>query len=118
VAILATAALAANSTANASAFSFTQIDVPGAAGTFALGINSAGEIVGAFNDAANHTHGFLDTGGSFTKFDVPGITSNTEAFGINDLGQIVGQFNDVMGVHGFLDTGGSFTQIDAPRHNW
>jgi hypothetical protein len=53
VAFLAVAPFAANSSANASAYTFTQIDVPGAAGTFALGINSAGEIVGAFNDAAD-----------------------------------------------------------------
>src|SRR6267143_1532894 len=101
-AILATAPLATGSPANASAFSFTQLDVPGATLTAARGINNAGQIVGVFTNSTG-THGFLYTGGSFAPFDVPG-TSFTTAFGINDAAQIVGFFNDSMGSHGFLDT--------------
>jgi uncharacterized membrane protein len=117
--------------------SFTQIDVPGASYTDAGGINDAGQIVGFFGDSAGDhgindagqivgwvndgSHGFLDTGGSFTQIDVPGAVA-TQAFGINDAGQIVGGFynivNDIIGRpgtfgHGFLDTGGSFTQLDV-----
>jgi probable HAF family extracellular repeat protein len=111
-AILAMAPLADSSPANASAFGFTQIDVPGASLTSAFGINDAGQIVGPF-EAFTRTHGFLDTGGSFTQIDVPGAFF-TQAIGINDAGQIVGLFQTSTGAHGFLDTGGSFTQIDVP----
>lgn len=82
-AVLATAPLAASSPANASAFSFTQLDVPGAISTYAYGINNAGQIVGQFTNIANIVHGFLDTGGSFTQLDVSGAFG-TLAFGIND----------------------------------
>lgn len=41
---------------------FTTIDVPGAVGTSAYGINSRGDIVGPFNRDASHTFGFLRSG--------------------------------------------------------
>src|SRR6266446_326127 len=75
--ILVAAPFAAGSPANASAFSFTQLDVPGATQTFANGINDAGQIVGSFSNSTG-THGFRYTGGSFTQIDVPG-TSYTQA---------------------------------------
>jgi probable HAF family extracellular repeat protein len=104
--------LAVTSRANAAAYTFSQIDVPGATLTIAKGINDAGQIVGLFDNSTG-THGFLDTGGNFTQIDVPGAGS-TEAYGINSAGQIVGRFDDSTGRHGFLDTGGNFTQIDVP----
>ena len=80
--------LAAASPASAAAFTFTTIDVPGAApgSTQAGGINTSGQIVGSFVAGAT-THGFLDTGGSFTTIDVPGASgAGTVASGINDAG--------------------------------
>jgi probable HAF family extracellular repeat protein len=68
--------------------------------------------MGTYSDSSG-THGFLDSGGSFTRIDVPGAYA-TYACGINDSGQIVGYFNDATGGHGFVDTGGSFTTIDVP----
>ena len=61
VAFLAIAPMAAGSSANAATFSFTQIDVPGAFGTRAHGINDAGQIVGQFFDSTISIHGFLAT---------------------------------------------------------
>src|SRR3954452_18102767 len=83
--------LATGSTANATNFSFTQIDMPGALYTTASGINDAGQIVGSFADGRERSHGFLYTSGGFTHIDPPG-TSGTSAYGINDAGQIVGFF--------------------------
>ncbi len=88
--------------------SFKTIDVPGSQTTFPFGINGARRIVGFFGDIGlgqlcgpkKPTHGFLDSGGSFTTIDVPGATQ-TCAYGINDLGQIVGLFSDTTGTHGF-----------------
>jgi probable HAF family extracellular repeat protein len=94
-------------------YSFTTFNAPGATGfgTNAFGINDSGQIVGFFFDAGNTTtHGFLDTGGSFTTINAPGAI-DTYAYGINDSGQIVGSFVDALGSHGFVDTGGSFTTL-------
>ena len=86
----------------AASYTFTTIDVPGARGTEAHGINATGQIVGQFFGFTGSTHGFLDTDGVFTTIDVPGAFS-TEALGINDAGQIVGKFGDPTGrIHGFL----------------
>ena len=77
--------------ADAAAYTFTQIDVPGAVTTGAAGINDAGEIVGSF--FSDNEHGFLYGGGNFTQIDVPG-ERNTRASDINGAGQIVGSFNN------------------------
>jgi probable HAF family extracellular repeat protein len=84
---------------------FTPIDVPGSAGTGALGINKKGEIVGFYTDASTgQSRGFVLSKGSFTPIDVPGSTS-TLAFGINHGGQVVGIYSDPNGTqHGFLAT--------------
>jgi probable HAF family extracellular repeat protein len=66
-------------------YTFTNIDVPGATLTEAYGINAAGQIVGHFQDATGHTHGFLKDGATFTTIDVPGALY-TEAHGINTAG--------------------------------
>jgi len=82
--------------------SFTTIDYPGANGTFAVGINNAGQVVGSYWFGSGSNHGFLESGGSFTTIDVPGASS-TLAHGINDAGQVVGAYFDDLGLtHGFL----------------
>ena len=40
-------------------FKFVTIDYPGANGTYANGINSRGDVVGAYVDTAGKTHGFF-----------------------------------------------------------
>jgi hypothetical protein len=91
----------------------TTIDVPGAVGTVAWGINDTGQSVGDFYDAFELEHGFMDMGGNFTTIDVPGAFG-TYATGITD-GQIVGSFYNLSGVHhGFVDAGDSFITIDVP----
>jgi probable HAF family extracellular repeat protein len=91
--------------AQAASFTFTTIDVPGAFGTVALGINQRGQIVGVYNDSME-VHGFLYDRGVFTPIDVPGAgASNTTARGITPAGQIVGYYRDSTGTpHGFLAT--------------
>jgi probable HAF family extracellular repeat protein len=115
-AVFATVSLALSSPARASAYSFTQIDVPGASSTNAAAINDAGQIVGTFENITGF-HAFLDSGGSFSQIDVPG-GSYTFASGINNAGQIVGDFDSGGSTHGFLDRSGSFTQIDVPGANY
>ena len=104
------------------AFTFTSIDVPGATATLAAGINNAGQIVGAYIAADGTTHGFLDSGGTFTTIDDPNATSGSEITGINNVGQIVGSYNLntpedghlFEGAHGFVSDFSSFTDINFP----
>jgi hypothetical protein len=80
------------------AFTFVSIDVPGAAGTFATGINARRAIVGIYFDTAGDEHGFLLKDHNFLTVDVPGSLVGvsgmlqTEANGINDMGEIVGDY--------------------------
>lgn len=98
---------------------FTTIDVPAAAYTFALGINTAGDIVGTYGDAAGHQHGYLLKNSVFTTIDFPGAT-DTALFDLNDKGQMVGGYgiNELvfggLEPHGFVLSGGQFTAFDVP----
>src|SRR6266849_6456782 len=92
---------------------FTTIDVRGAIGTIAWGINPAGDIVGSYTDASNDGHGFLLRHGTITSIDVPGSLLTT-AFGINAQGDIVGTYVSGSRAHGFLLRHGTFTLIDVP----
>jgi len=98
---------------------FTPIDVSGATFTAALGINSAGKIVGEYVSARDgNEHGFLrNRYGEFTAVDFPGANF-THATGINSRDEIVGQYRlrgePTMVRHGFLLSRGRFTTIDPP----
>jgi probable HAF family extracellular repeat protein len=105
---------AAASSADATAYTFTTIDVPGADLTRAFGINDAGQIVGSVeNPSPGPPQGFVYSAGVFTPLNVPGA-SETDVRGINDAGQIVGFFQDNAGYHGFLDVGGIFPALMCP----
>jgi uncharacterized membrane protein len=97
---------------------YSAIDYPGAnVGTWASGINSAGEIVGQweyFDGSLTHQHGFLLKGGTFTSLDFPGALG-TNAVGINDAGEIAGSYADANNVfHGFIYSGGIWKTVDVP----
>src|SRR5690242_17391284 len=81
--------LAAASPADAGAYTFTNIDVPGVSLTLPNGINTAGQIVGT--EPTGHGRGFLYNAGTFSTINVPG-SYNTGAYGINGTGQIVGDY--------------------------
>jgi probable HAF family extracellular repeat protein len=92
-------------------FSFTGIDYPRAMQTRALGINSAGIVVGSFDDREG-THGFVLHDEKFSSIDVPGATS-TQARAINAREEIVGYSTDADGnLHGFFFCKGHFRVVD------
>ena len=93
---------------------FETVDVPGAYFTNPWGINSAGQIVGLYNDGT-FGHGFLLDKGTFTTIDVPGARY-TQLLGISPHGQIFGDYIDSSSVnnHGFVLDGDTFTTIDVP----
>jgi probable HAF family extracellular repeat protein len=101
---------------------FTFLDVnfpfqPPSSLTEAMGVNDAGQVVGAFRDSAGVFHGFLydSTTRGFTVLDVPFPHSLTGAAGINNHGDIVGFYQDPdLHSHGFLKEDDIWTPIDIP----
>ena len=79
---------------------FTPLVVPGSLSTAAWDINPAGEIVGAYRNAAGF-HGFVLREDVYEPIDVPGATA-TRAFGINPRGNVVGTYVAGGRTHGFL----------------
>jgi hypothetical protein len=92
------------------------IDVPGAVGTRAFGINARGDVVGSYTDQTG-THGYVRSDGAFTTIDYPGAAT-TEAWGINPRGDIVGRYTiaGVAGIGGFLLSPGAYIDISIPNH--
>ncbi len=76
---------------------YAQIDFPGAASTFATGINESGVIVGHYFNVSNGGHGFFLIDGVYTSLDCAARTV-TAANGVNNVGQIVG----TCGAEGFV----------------
>jgi probable HAF family extracellular repeat protein len=71
---------------------YTTVDVPGAANTLLLGINSRGAIVGTWGNAAGTYQGFLMTSaGTLVNVNYPGA-EQTGIGGINDRGDLCGYY--------------------------
>src|SRR6266566_7701044 len=101
----------------AQSFTFTTIDVPGAALTEAEGISPGGAVAGLYTDSAG-MHGFVLGNGVFSApINYPGAIS-TDARGISSTGAIVGTFKnsltDVSQWHGYVLSHGVFTEVQAP----
>jgi len=102
---------------------FVTLDAPGATGgTYALGSNAAGAVVGAYFDANGVAHAFLrDHDGTFTTFDGPGAGTGsgsfTIAWSISPAGVVTGGYTDANYVeHGFLrNPDSTITAFDAPH---
>ena len=96
---------------------FSKLDPNGPVGTnysFALSINTHGDIVGGYFDAANLAHGFLYSDGNVTSIDYPGSTG-TFAYGINNNREVIGVYADTAQLqHAFSLRKGVFKNIDLP----
>ena len=89
--VLASAGMccAAAGTAARASGAYTYTDL--ARGTDALSpsaINATDQIAGRFTDAANVTHGFVDTNGAFQTFDGPESDVFTGTYAINKTGRV------------------------------
>jgi probable HAF family extracellular repeat protein len=92
---------------------YSTIDFPGASATLPSGINSSGDIVGAYT-LGGVARGFLLSRGTFTSIDYPGALE-TDAIGINSKGDVCGFFRDAsLQWHGFVFSDGAFTVQDNP----
>jgi probable HAF family extracellular repeat protein len=115
------ASAAVSGTAHATSFTDI-IDPANPTFTQALGINSAGTIVGYGNASA--FDGFQlpppAQAGAFVRENVPNPippppTLATQVVGISDTGTTVGFYVDAAGNnHGFTESGGTFTTVDRP----
>src|SRR5438876_913650 len=108
-----------------SAGTYTTLDAPWAplGSTYAQGIDGQ-TVVGhyelpapppdpnGFGSNVGLNHGFIETGGVYTKLDVPGAT-DTFPQGISG-NIIVGSCATATGAHAFVDNDGVFTIFDHP----
>jgi len=78
------------------------------------GINTSGQMVGAYVTSKENVRGFLYDGTKFVTLNFP-HSHGTYANGINDSGLIVGSYLDSNNAeHGFLYKAGVFTRLDFP----
>jgi len=96
---------------------YATFKVPGSTGSWATGINTAGQISGVYSDVSSNFHGFLKSGNSYTTLDYPGAVA-TLAEGMNDSGQIVGLWSDGTIESGFLYKSGTMTNVSFPGAVW
>ena len=81
-----------------------------ATNAMALGVNSAGSVVGG--DGAGNA--FIISGGGSPVSFLPGASTAATAFGINDGGAIVGQMTTGAVTPGFVLNGDNLITINAP----
>jgi uncharacterized membrane protein len=115
----------------ASTYTFTSIDVPGANSTIAQSISNTGNIVGHYffgsSDSAGNvaSNVFVLNGGTFSTFAYPGAY-NSYGFGINNSQQVVGvcgyEFYGTFGTcqkffgigQGWVKSGSNFSLVNFP----
>ena len=112
------------------------IDAPGAGttgsqkgfkfgGTIAVGIDTAGDVVGIYSDTNSIFHGYVRAAnGTITTFDAPGVGTTglfpgTVPTSMNAAGDLAGFYTDASGAnHGFVrnfSTGAITAPLDAPN---
>ena len=107
-------ALAFSQPALAITYNYTQIDVPGASFTVAVGINNSGQVTGFYQDGSGQ-HGFVLSDGVYSPVNYPGAFS-TDAFGISNNVNVTGEYDCCGATYpAFLLSGGTFTTINDPR---
>jgi hypothetical protein len=88
---------------------FTDLAVPGASATMALGVSNSDEVVGTYtvgSGSSAQMHGFTwQAGRGFRTVDDPHGMGTTTINGVNDFGQLVGFYVDSAGnTDGFVAT--------------
>jgi len=91
---------------------FTSENFPNSVQTQVVGINNLGNTGGFYVDAADITHGFLDTQGVFTSVNAPKTAFN-QILGLNDNGVAAGYSSTdpagQVGQMAYIDDHGTFT---------
>lgn len=93
----------------------TYLNVPGASGTFASGINDRGQIVGFYTDSNYSAYAFVYDKGVYTTLDVPDAVNGAAAVGINNWGEVMGNYTDSsFNQHAFVYHNGVYTTLPTP----
>src|SRR5206468_717126 len=109
-------AIAASS--QASDYTFTTLDYPGALDTYPHGV-SGSTVVGSYQNRIPNTafHGFIYNGSTFTTLDAPKAAlslSGTYLTGVSG-GTVAGYYEDSSyAFHGFIHNGSTFRRLDVP----
>ena len=94
---------------------YKALNVQGAQGTLARGINNAGMVTVESTDSAGYFEAWLYDGTKYTAINVPGAAV-IEAAGINTAGDIVYFVSDPYGVgHAALKSGKNYYIFDYPK---
>jgi probable HAF family extracellular repeat protein len=91
--------------------SVTNIDVPGARGTFPTGINDYGEVAGYY-EMEGRILGFMLKNGTFTTIDIGPVY--TIITGINNRGDVVGYYVSGEAERSFIYSKGALTSLEFP----
>jgi hypothetical protein len=84
-------------------------------GTFAFGVNSQGQIAGAYDASGGTVRGYIRNEDNYVDI-VPFGSRVSLARGINDNSTVVGIYEDAGGVaRGFLYDGNSYTTLNDPN---
>ena len=91
------------------------LSYPGAMQTSLIGINDDRETCGFYIGSDGAPHGFLDSHGTLTSYDVVGSISTTVT-GVNNSGDFAGNYQSPTGIflEGYVSLGGNFSSIDIP----
>ncbi|MEO8631185.1 MAG: PEP-CTERM sorting domain-containing protein [Betaproteobacteria bacterium] len=116
--VAASLLVALATTVDASPYTFTSLDVPGAAASILMDINDSGAAVGIAwpiypGPVRGGTFAFRYLAGTFAVINAPGAFG-VDTIGINNAGHMVGTFYDGKTSRGFLDVEGKFSAIDVP----
>jgi probable HAF family extracellular repeat protein len=90
----------------------TKLSMPGSTGTYPMGINWEGQVVGYYTDYQQNTHGFLllnpgapPSEQTWETIDEPNASNYTVVSHINTHRYITGWYKDSNGhLHGFVGT--------------
>src|SRR2546423_4927710 len=103
--------MAIASSSQASDYTFTTLDYPGALDTYPHGV-SGSTVVGGYQNRSPNTafHGFIYNGSTFATLDVPGATG-TVAAGVSGS-TVVGSYTDSAHLnHGFIYNSSNITTL-------
>ena len=84
---------------------------PHAQASYGGWINDQGQVAGSYVDATGGLHGFIQTRGSFTYFDMLSRPKALTVQGIDNTGRVVGTYSDGAAEHGFVYSHGAVMNL-------
>jgi uncharacterized membrane protein len=114
--LIAGGLMAAGPAAHATTYTYQPIVAAGGNGTYPLGLNNAGEVLGYYYDSNYASHPFTYQNGTMTPVTFKEGVDGIRVAGINDKGDICGSYADKNDVeHGFIYTAqGKLITLDVP----